>query len=86
MKDLKPCPFCGSHNIDLLDYENRIADNGHWTIRCYSCNVEMSEAYLLGNYGKGDKEPMLTHIKSKWNRRHEVRRHTPHSYKECCND
>ena len=31
---LLPCPFCGSSNIDLFEYEN------HWHVECESCGVD----------------------------------------------
>lgn len=72
---LKPCPFCGSIEIDLFSVDDHLADNGVWKIRCWDCNVTMEEAYLIGNYSKGDKPQMMDSIIRKWNRRkHEIRR------------
>ena len=76
MDDLRPCPFCGSKEIELSEFNDIVCDNGHWKIQCSKCPAEMSEAYLIGNYCKGDKPQMLAQIKNKWNRRYEVRRKT----------
>ena len=33
---LKPCPFCGSHEIELQEVKLRVAPN-HWQVKCLSC-------------------------------------------------
>lgn len=72
---LKPCPFCGSIDIDIYSRDSIIDDNGVWKLTCSSCPAEMTSAYLLGNYSKGDKPQMLTELVNNWNRRkHEVYR------------
>ena len=73
MDELKPCPFCGNKDISISEHDDRVCDNGYWKIQCSKCFVEMSEAYLIGNYCKGDKPQMLIQVKNKRNRRHEIR-------------
>jgi len=72
MDDLKQCPFCGNKEILLSEHNDTLSDNGYWKIQCSNCFVEMSEAYLIGNYCEGDKPEMLIQVKNKWNRRHET--------------
>lgn len=56
---LKPCPFCGSSDVILVDFwaESEGDDNGY-AVRCNWCNA-------LGPYYEEDKRAAIV----RWNRR-----------------
>jgi Lar family restriction alleviation protein len=44
MTDLKPCPFCGSSNVENWASRPRDAAQDVWCVFCHSCNCEGPEA------------------------------------------
>ena len=40
MTELKPCPFCGSKNIDLREIDDAIFK---YYVKCNACHVSMAD-------------------------------------------
>ncbi len=66
---LKPCPFCGSENLDFIDSKVPITDTGSLEIDCLSCPATMTVHYFLGNYSRGDRPKMFKELVNAWNKR-----------------
>lgn len=55
---LKPCPFCGSDDLDLMETCSGIGGlSGEYYVTCWSC------------YAEGGKEKTRKKAKQGWNRR-----------------
>lgn len=55
---LKPCPFCGSENVEACD-----CDEGFPAVKCHDCGVTVCSCDIC-KYGYGEWD-----IKTVWNRR-----------------
>ena len=56
---LKPCPFCGSDDLDLMETDSGVGGlSGEYYVTCWSCCAE------------GGKEDTKKKAKMVWNLRH----------------
>ncbi len=60
--ELKPCPFCGSSNIELYKYN-------YWRIHCRDCGTEMSLLHYTPSGHEVRQEHLEEAIVKVWNRR-----------------
>lgn len=73
MKNLKPCPFCGSVNVDVQDTNNGSLSR-HFTcderlicVVCYSCCA--TAGFVRVNYYTGDVQTAINRAIDFWNMR-----------------
>lgn len=77
-KELKPCPFCGSVDLELKDDTDKIYGFDGYTIRC-KCGCLLRSGSVHEHYWEGNKycTPITKRSKNKalkdlyerWNRR-----------------
>ena len=53
--ELKPCPFCGGNNVDVIEYKA-----GYGTVGCGDCCFEFPSEEYMGT---------IENVIEKWNRR-----------------
>lgn len=72
MNELKPCPFCGSHNVftstDHFDVAKRLHDKDYYMSHVFCINCKSKG----GNEISTDKEISRQLAVKAWNRRVEV--------------
>ena len=65
--ELKPCPFCGNENIELLCMEDHHTKTKKVTVRCRNCEVEKTTTGAIGLNTKF----LVDNIVQWWNNRFE---------------
>ena len=67
---LKPCPFCGNSDLELISMDCSITGSGTHLI---SCCIEMRKSYLLDGYCRKNsvdsKVKTFKALVDNWNRR-----------------
>ncbi|QBH96075.1 restriction alleviation protein, Lar family [Limnobaculum zhutongyuii] len=62
MDKLKPCPFCGSSEVELFEMDEEDNPYRAWVVRCHKCDVQT--AMFVGSIEQ--KKRCATNA---WNRR-----------------
>lgn len=62
MAELKPCPFCGNQEIQIVDNSDHDTGDEDWIIECRGCG----SAFIASNDGMPCSRSELI---ARWNRR-----------------